>query len=276
MDSSFEKQRPPVDAQAADSWVNPIDGSVLVFVPPGPFVMGGDEADIKGFFQKYRFPLDQVHHYLDETPTNEIELSGYWIGKYCVTNEQFVRFLTESERTRAPGLTDEEKSNYERVTRPAPGYPVSGITHSEAAAYCEWAGLALPTEAEWEKAARGTDRKVFPWGNTYHQEMVNTFEISHPFPDGIKVQELEAGASPYGCIQMAGNVYEWCADWYDPKCYRMACKKRNPVGPSSGIGKVIRGGATHKVLVYARTTSRNYWTIDTRDDFTGFRPVYRF
>lgn len=268
---------PPANPAPGQSWTNPIDGSVMVYVPAGPFRMGLSAEELVAVLTRCGVP--EVYHgnFTDETPERQVDVSGFWIGVHAVTNEQFAAFLRSSGRLDRPPEDEELGFHYERIGRVASGnkgYPVSLITWHEATAYCEWAGGALPTEAEWEKAARGTDGRAFPWGDEPDPARANTAETSHPFPDGIPVDRFAEWASPYGCVQMAGNVSQWCSDWFDPRAYSRSAG-RDPVGPAHGTQKVIRGGGTDNRLVFARTSCRNYGPPHKRLSFTGFRLVIR-
>ncbi len=163
---------------------------------------------------------------------------------------------------------------YERILKNLNGkdYPVSGITFYEAQAYAKWADCELPTEAQWEKAARGNDKRIFSWGNDFNKNKINSIESSYPFPDGIKVSEKSDYCSPYGCVQMCGNVSEWCLDFYEASHYEYMPDK-NPCDLRGGQYKVIRGGGTNKNFVFARTSSRNFANPQARPDFVGFRIV---
>lgn len=264
-------------ASLGEARVHPQDGSVLVRVPAGPFTFGSDAADVRRFFLQYKLPLSKLEQFLDETPIRTIDLPEFWISKYAITNAQFTRYLVDSGRAEAVDLTEDEAFNYGRFFELGPDedfgrYPVSGISYTEASAYCRWAGLALPSEAQWEKAARGTDRRVFPWGDDYQADLANTLETSAPFPDSIYVDALPDNVSPYGCIQMTGNVSEWCMDWYDATWYRHAAGHE---GPPTGKFRVLRGGSTERPFVYARVTSRDYADPTSPRNFAGgFRPVW--
>lgn len=237
--------------------------------------MGSSRSEVETFFLENGLPMDKVPNVLDEVPPAKVYVSSFWISKYAITNEQFGEYLRQVRKLSEPGLSEEASYHYKRIlSHPGGNYPVSNLTYVEAVEYCHWAGMSLPTEAEWEKAARGMDGRTFPWGNDFRKELVNTWESSHPFIDGVPVFEHGDAASPSGCIQMAGNVSEWCSDWYDATYYQRRPTK-DPAGPLSGRTKVHRGGDTGSLMVFARTTTRNHYPPDVRKDWGGFRPVLR-
>ena len=224
--------------------VDPKDGAEMVYVPAGEFVMGSKDgvgAD-------------------DEHPQHTVDLDAYWIYKNDVTVAQYRKFCdaTGRQMPQAPAWVWKDD------------YPIVNVSWEDARAYCEWAGAALPTEAQWEKAARGTDGRAYPWGNDWDKTKANSDESRLNAPTGVGT--YPGGASPYGCLDMAGNVWQWCADWYDPKCYSNSVT-RNPAGPTGGSRRVLRGGAWNFVPDFCRSALRNsdnptYW-LDTY----GFRCV---
>jgi len=277
-----------------DSMINPKDNSELLFIQEGVFFMGNNKDDLKKTLSHFGVPDSEIHHFFDETPQRKILLNNYWISKYAITNGQFAKFIEDTNYL--SHLTDYEKgcdvnymseglemmgthkrnplSEYKRIVNNLGGkdYPVSGITFFEAQAYAKWADCDLPTEAQWEKAARGNDKRIFSWGNDFSQKKINSIESSHPFPDGIKVFEKSEYHSPYGCVQMCGNVSEWCIDFFDASHYE-CMPENNPCDLRGGQNKVIRGGGTNKNVVFARTSSRNFANPQARPDFVGFRIV---
>lgn len=154
-------------------------------------------------------------------------------------------------------------------------YPMVNLSWYDAKRYAQWAGAALPTEAQWEKAARGTDGRIFPWGNDWDaSKSSSSLWTDHPGKPSL-VGSFPTGASPYGCLDMAGNVYQWCADYYDPYYYHKS-PKSNPTGPETGNTRVVRCGIwNHVDYTYCRAANRLSNNAFLRCMFNGFRCVMR-
>lgn len=190
-----------------------------------------------------QFPL------LHESPHFRAVLGDFYIGVYAVTNEQFAHFLSEKQ----PSDIDLQRwvSWLDRiVVRPEGTYevvtgfekhPAINVTWFGAEAYCEWAGLRLPTETEWEKAARGSDGRIFPWGNDWDSDRLCWWGSHGEKETTSPVDAVPEGCSPHGIYQMAGNVEEWCTDWYQPAIYKTYAAGKLAL-PRAGMGRVVRGG----------------------------------
>ena len=233
----------------------------MVLVPAGKFIMGTDDVDASGKSQEFGFnePL-----YLNEQPQREVDLPAFYIDKYEVTNAQFLDFI------RALGKYSEQDiaTIVERLEMTAPDLPVRNITWHKADEYCRFVGKRLPTEAEWEKAARGTDGREYPWGNEWNAEFVNKGQGES---DVMPVGSIEKGQSPYGAYEMAGNVMEWTADWFE--AYPGAQYKSPNYGQQR---KVARGGSWggvgHYVIPhYFRTAYRFNFDPNQAFNDVGFR-----
>ena len=229
----------------------------MVLVPPGEFIMGAseDERDtVLEFGWSAEWAPRVTALVLSATPAHVVNLSSFYIDKYEVTNSQYQIYLAATGETRAD-FWDQPRFN-------RPDQPAVGLSWFGAKNFCEWAGKQLPTEAQWEKAARGPKGLSYPWGSTWDRERLHSAEgiaqrslpnfgtwmgwrESLTDPDLFKpaaVGSFPEGASPYGAMDMAGNVWEWVADWYDEDYYAQA-EKENPAGPAVGVDKVLRGGA---------------------------------
>jgi len=248
-----------------------IDGASMVLVPAGEFKMGSTDDD--------RLAKN------NEKPQHTVYLDAYWIDKYAVTNEQYKKCVAANVclppvRTGSYGLSS---GYYENAS--FSNYPVTWTRWSDADTYCRWVGKRLPTEAEWEKAARGTDGRVYPWGNQQLDgsranvcdkncvfEFARDNSIDDGYDDIAPVESFPAGASPYGVLDMIGNMWQWTADWYIDIYYTLS-PNRNPRGPSSGQQRVIRGGSADVRLDSGmlRVTFRGAYDPANITNLIGFR-----
>jgi len=219
-----------------------------ILIPAGAFIMGDDNGRP------------------DERPAHRVTLSAFRMAVLPVTNEEYAAYLAATGHE-PPRFWDEPAFN-------RPRQPVVGASWFDAVAYCDWlssvhgARFRLPTEAEWEKAARGTDGRLYPWGNDpptpLHANYAKIGSNSHGTL--LPVGTMEAGKSPYGVYDMAGNVWEWVSDWYDNDFYKNS-PSQNPTGPPRGGFKVIRGGSWNSNPRTLRSADR-YW------DPPSFRSLY--
>jgi formylglycine-generating enzyme required for sulfatase activity len=199
--------------------VRPADGMVMVYVPAGGFLMGAADNE----------PASEE----DEKPQHTVYLDAFWIDRTSVTNAQYRKCVEAGVCHRPSGWDNEHTSVYNQ--------PVVGVTWDDAQAYATWVGGRLPTEAEFEKACRGTDGRMWPWGNSSPDCTKAATARCATYPVGV--EHYPAGASPYGALGMAGNSWQWVADWYSATYYAQS-PTRNPQGPDSGNLRVLRGGST--------------------------------
>lgn len=238
----------------------------MVLIPAGWFPMGSDKKVDK-------------QAYLPEMPQRKVYLDAYEIDKFEVTTVQFLKFVLAMSRS---PLIDwrYDGGNFQEAMA---SHPVMHVSWYDAEAYCTWAGKRLPTSAEWEKAARGEDGRIYPWGNQpagLSRANFGRGGLSGPvrdrperlllYPPIISVDKYENAVSPYGVFQMAGNVAEWTADWYDPNYYKTA-PDRNPKGPEKGTQKAFRGGGWIDSTPSVRPAQRNGTDPNTKMNWLGFR-----
>ena len=238
--------------------VTPPEGMVLV--PAGEFIMGSDKIDTEGKGAEFGTVKPW---YLDEHPMRTETLPAYFIDQYEVTNARYKEFL-EATGSRPPQGWPEG-----RIPDGRESYPATFVNWYDAERYCRWAGERLPTEAEWEKAARGTDGRDFPWGNEFDAEKANTGDTG--MGDMTPVGEFKEGKSPFGAYDMSGNVWEWTADWYKP--YPGSDYHSETFGEKL---KVIRGGSWggtghYSIPYFYRTTYRFYIEPEGAYPDAGFR-----
>jgi formylglycine-generating enzyme required for sulfatase activity len=222
----------------------------MVEIPAGEFWMG----------------VDGTIGLEDERPRHRVWLDAYKMDRYEVTTRHYAAFLA------ATG--GEKPWQWETVSLAEHGdRPVIGVSWHDAEAYCRWAGKRLPTEAEWEKAARGVDERNYPWGNQVPMSELANFGLGIRFSYGqalTPVGRFTRGQSPYGLYDLAGNVWEWVSDWYEGGYYERS-PARNPQGPDSGTFKVLRGGSWSELPKYLLTYGRFKLDPATRNSYVGFR-----
>ena len=228
----------------------------MVPVPAGEFIMGSD-------------PRKDPAAGPQEQPLHRVTLDAFEIDRYEVSNVEYLRFVLSTGASwpqfwRAKPFPDKMAT-----------HPVINVSWQEADAYCRWAGKRLPTEAEWEKAARGSDGRMFPWGDEPAGWIKSN--IAHPgskrgakYPPLANINRYDKGVSPYGVYQLAGNVSEWVSDWFDPDYYRKGINE-NPKGPEVGELKVFRGGSWNEDPEVARSAGRNGGEPTRKSYLTGFR-----
>ena len=249
---SFESNSDSVDpptlslagknAQGFDEYQRSRDGAVVIRIPAGEFLMGNRKTE--------REPFE-----------HRVELSEYLIDKNEVTWGQYLKFAAATETPLPP---------HEPYWGIQKDHPAAFVTWDEARAFCEWAGGRLPTEAEWEKAARGTDGRMYPWGNEEPDPDKGVFRRSWGLIATDPVGAHPNGASPYGLLDTGGNMWEWCSDWYDGGYYEVSPSK-DPKGPPSGQARVVRSGSWDSRPSVLSASCRNWGPRGYREGDFGFR-----
>jgi formylglycine-generating enzyme required for sulfatase activity len=248
---------PPPEPKLGEISINPKDGAEMVWVPAGEFIMGSTDEQVTVLINENQGP---DYDFNAERPQRRIYLDGYWMYKCEVTVGQYKKYCSET------GVLMPELPNYVWVDN----YPMIMVSWQDAVDYAKWAGGSLPTAAQWEKAARGTDGRRYPWGNKWDASKCNmkTQGSEKEQPAG----SYPAGASPYGCLDMAGNVWEWCSDWWSGTYYADA-PTINPTGPKNGTARVLRGGSFGSGVLYDtfRCANRSPHDPAERGGYHGFR-----
>jgi len=260
--------------------ISPGDGAVMMYVPEGNFLMGSSDGQIQAAAQICsKFNLqDCEHRYLAEKPLHAVYLDAYWIDRTDVTNARYAKCVNAGACTAPHNKTHLTKAFFTEAyydNRQFADFPVIYVDWNQADQYCQWAGRRLPTEAEWEKAARGTDGRSYPWGEGISCQKANYAQKkdkdnSWCFAGTTNVFYFAQSASPYGVLDMAGNVAQWVADWAD-ESYYLNSPERNPGGPSSGQYRVMRGGSWLRAAPDVRSATRGWNTPDLNEDNLGFR-----
>jgi serine/threonine-protein kinase len=252
-----------------------MNGMVIVYIEAGDFMMGS-QGD----------PQARA----DEDPQHRVFLDAYWIDKTEVTNAMFrifsdaTGYRTEAEQRGSAKVynggvwEDVSGANWQHPRGPSSNlngmdnYPVVMVSYNDANQYCSWAGGRLPTEAEWEKASRGTSGQIYPWGNQSVSAQFANYNntVGHT----TAVTEYSLGVSPFDLLNMSGNVWEWVSDWYDPSYYGKS-PSSNPFGAgSSGNGtRTLRGGSWTSPDIDMRSATRSATTPDNAKENIGFRCV---
>lgn len=224
------------------------DGMVLAYVPAGEFTMGSEDGD-------------------DERPVHQVYLDAFWIDQTEVTNEKYLSCVEENQCNLPDKTNSATRLDY-FYSLEFNNHPVIFVSWNDADDYCKWAGRRLPTEAEWEKAARGTDGNIYPWGNVDPKDSLLNYKGN--YSDTTEVGRYPDGASVYGVFDMAGNVWEWVNDIYDPKYYQTS-PARNPSGPESGDYRVLRGGSWDPGNTIVKSTYRYSFFPKITNGIFGFR-----
>ena len=253
------------------TWARPVDGMAMVYVPAGTFTMGDTTAQAMAECQKFENDCQQGR-FTSEQPPHSVFLDAYWIDKTEVTNLMYAQCVKDGP-CQAPSQSGSSTRTSYFGNSQYDNYPVTSVNWTDANAYCNWAGARLPTEAEWEKAARGTDGGTYPWGNTSPTcslANLTPYGKSACVGDTSAVGSTPSGASPFGALDMAGNVWEWVNDWYGP-AYYASSPASNPKGPSSGTLRVLRGGSWNNNENGMRSAVR-VWNIPSLSyNYFGFR-----
>lgn len=238
-----------LNSTSASNLVSEKDGMVLVFVAEGEFAMGS------------------FNDYPDEGPIHLVNLSDYWIDQTEVTNGMYAKCVAD-KKCEPPELSSSFSHESYFNNAEFENYPVIHVSWDDATAYCTWAGRRLPTESEWEKAARGTDERLYPWGDAAPN--LNLLNYKSNVGDTTPVGSYPAGISVYGAFDMAGNVREWVNDWYNATYYQVA-PESNPPGPGSGNYKVLRGGSWDNYFFGVRVAFRDRVEPSSTSYSIGFR-----
>jgi formylglycine-generating enzyme required for sulfatase activity len=235
----------------------------LMYVPAGEFQMGSTDDQYQaavllcvkeGFKQ-----TDCQNWFANEKPVHTVYLDAFWIDQMDVTNAIYDKCVRAGSckppQCNETGFTGDRQ-------------PVVCVDWNQADTYCKWAGRVLPSEAQWEKAAHGTDGRIYPWGN---QELDKSLlNYNGNLGKTTDVGSYPSGASPYGALDIAGNVYQWVADWYGSSYYSNS-PQNNPTGPETGQYRVLRGGSWHYNDIGTRSTNRFYIYPTAQGNLYGFR-----
>jgi len=247
VESVGSEESPVAEPLDHADFVNTLDGAVMAYVPSGDFLMGSDSGESK------------------ESPAHTVYLDGFWISKTEVTNDMYRLCVIDG----TCNVNDWQTEFYN--SDDFQDYPAASFSWKQADTYCKWTGGYLPTEAQWEKAARGTDGRTYPWGEGADIKYAQYASNDYYQPNPTIVGSYPEGASPYGLLDMAGNVAEYVADWYDSGYYEIS-PSENPLGPEDGLERVVRGGSFNSSAYNIRVTRRSSAFLrEEQNNQVGFR-----
>ena len=246
----FAVSRSPqqADNSTYTTWRRAMDGMLMVYVPAGTFKMGSDEGPVIG------------------KPAHTVGLDAFWIDQTDVTNAEY-GWCVSADKCTPPSKNGSRPDSSTYGNPRYDNHPVVYVSWDQAAAYCKWVRARLPSEAEWEKAARGSDGRKYPWGETIDSTFAN---YGMKVGDTTTVCSYPKGNSPYGACDMAGNVWQWTADWYSFNYYENS-PAYNPTGPASGTSRTVRGGSWGDSLVSLNSAHRLDFAPYFSDSAIGFR-----
>ena len=240
-----ELSRAVEEPAAGEERLHEVDGTVLLYVPGGEYILGAEDVNEAA------------------KPIHRVVLSPFWIAKYPVTNEQYGRYMAANKDAAEPAYWSDKRFNQ-------PRQPVVGVSWEEAQAYCRWAGLCLPSEAQWEAAARGTDQRRYPWGN--REPTPEHANFGDRLGGTAPVGSYPKGAGPFGALDQSGNVWEWCEDVWDAAAFRERAGQRDPLSTASEVAvRCLRGGSWVSVTGGLGAAFRGENSASYRVWYYGFR-----
>jgi formylglycine-generating enzyme required for sulfatase activity len=254
-------QSPTPEPTIVSTMTSSVDGMVMVYVEAGDFLMGSSEQQIATLLSSCPGCF-----YFDEQPRHLLYLDAFWIDQTEVTNAQYAMCVIVGRCDQPTDGSSSTRGTYYGNAEYA-NYPVIYVNWDDANTYCTWSGRRLPTEAEWEKAGRGTDRRTYPWGEGIDCTLAN---LHGCVGDTSAVGSYPLGISPYGALDMAGNVFEWVADRYDTGYYSVS-PYNNPSGPNFGQSRSVRGGSWTTTDDFLRMANRSSEVSEYWDLTLGFR-----
>lgn len=247
----------------------------MVFVPEGKFLMGSTDEQIQAATEELLRDCSTCQQasdwFVDQKPQHTVYLDAFWTDKFEVTNALYQKCAVTGKCAAPSESKSFSRSSYYGNSQ-YDNFPVIYVSWNDAKTFCEWAGKRLPTEAEWEKAARGDKGRLYPWGNEWTAARVNAEER---IKETAAIGSYPDDVSLYGAMDMGGNVREWVSDWYDENYYSHS-PQNNPPGAPSGQLRVLRGGSWGGYMVSALAASRVAYDPATQEHYIGFRCAQSF